>query len=429
MCRRIGLLLSTRYSVLSTPLNALLAFAALFVAICGADVNAAEPAEHSPERPPVVLSDEARRIHRQTLLIDGHNDLPWEMREKGESSFDRIDISQPQPTIHTDIARLRDGNVGAQFWSVYVPASTAYEGTALLQTMEQIDLVKRMIARYAETFELARTTDDITRIHRSGKIASLIGVEGGHAIHDSLAILRRLYDLGARYMTLTHSDNLNWADSATDDAKHGGLTPFGEEVVREMNRLGMLVDLSHVSAETMHDALDVSTAPVIFSHSSARAIADHPRNVPDDVLRRLKDNGGVVMVNFYSGFVVPAGAERATRWFYVRRELQQKHRDDPQTLRRELSRWEKQHPIPPGSIHDVVDHIEHIVRVAGIDHVGIGSDYDGVDVLPAQLEDVSTYPLLTQELLNRGYTFRQIHKVMCTNLLRAFRGAEQAAKK
>jgi membrane dipeptidase len=380
-------------------------------------------------RPPVVLTDRAREIHARTILVDGHNDLPWEMRQKGESSFDRIDIGQPQPTLHTDIQRLRHGNVGGQFWSVYVPANTAYNNTALIQVMEQIDLVRQMIDRYPDTFELALTVDDIERIRAQGKIASLIGVEGGHAIHDSLGVLRRLYDLGARYMTLTHSDTLSWADSATDDAKHAGLAPFGESVVREMNRLGMLVDLSHVSAETMHDALDVCRAPVIFSHSSARAIADHPRNVPDDVLKRLPENGGVVMVNFYSGFIVPEGAKRSLEWFYFKRELERKTPDDTAAVERELSRWEKEHPIKPGTIHDVVDHIDHIVKVAGIDHAGIGSDFDGVDTLPAQLEDVSKYPLITQELLNRGYDEESIHKIMGRNLMRAMRAAEEAAEK
>jgi membrane dipeptidase len=387
----------------------------------------ADAAAARDDRPPVVLSDRAREIHSRTLLVDGHNDLPWEIRQKGESSFERIDISQPQEALHTDIPRLREGHVGAQFWSVYVPASTAYNNTALIQVTEQIDLVKRMIARYPDTFELALTVDDIERIHASGKIASLIGVEGGHAIHDSLAVLRRLYDLGARYMTLTHSDTLSWADSATDDATHMGLSPRGVDVVREMNRLGMLVDLSHVSSETMHDALDVSRAPVIFSHSSARALADHPRNVPDDVLKRLPANGGVVMVNFYSGFIVPAGAKRSLDWFYVKRALERKYPGDQASVDRDLARWEKEHPIEPGTIHDLVDHIEHIINVAGIDHVGIGSDYDGVDALPKQLEDVSKYPLITQELLNRGHDEAAIHKIMGKNLLRAMRAAEEAA--
>ncbi len=380
------------------------------------------------ERAPVVMTEAGQRIHAETLLIDGHNDLPWELRETAGSSFEQVDIAQPQPQLHTDIPRLRQGHLGAQFWSVYVPANTAQRGTSLLMTIEQIDLVKRMIARYPETFALATTAADIERIAAAGKIASLIGVEGGHAIHDSLAILRRLYDLGVRYMTLTHSDTLNWADSATDDARHAGLTPFGEDVVREMNRLGMLVDLSHVSTETMHDALDVSTAPVIFSHSSARAIADHPRNVPDDVLRRLPENGGLVMVNFYAGFIVPAAAKRSLEWFYIRRQLDEKYPDDEDARRREMARWEQEHPIPAGTIHDVVDHIEHIIHVAGIDHVGVGGDYDGVDVLPVGLEDVASYPRITQELLNRGYTAAQIHKINGQNMLRVLRRAEEVRR-
>jgi membrane dipeptidase len=272
-------------------------------------------------------------------------------------------------------------------------------------------------------FQLALTADDIVRIHGSGKIASLIGVEGGHSIENSLGVLRQLYHEGARYMTLTHSATLDWADSATDDAQHEGLTPFGEQVVREMNQLGMLVDLSHVSVATMHDALDLTTAPVIFSHSSARAIADHPRNVPDDVLRRLSANGGVVMVNSYPEFVGPEAAERGVARMAYRQQLQAKLADDQQ-IRAAMSKWEIQHPLPPTSIHDVLDHIDHIIKIVGIDHVGLGSDFDGVDALPDQLEDVATYPRITQGLVDRGYTREQIHKVLGGNLLRVFRAAE-----
>jgi membrane dipeptidase len=283
-----------------------------------------------------------------------------------------------------------------------------------------------MVERYPETFELARTANDVERIHKQGKIASLIGVEGGHAIEDSLAVLRQLYDRGARYMTLTHSDTLAWADSATDDPQHGGLAPFGEEVVREMNRLGMLVDLSHVSAETMKDALRVSQAPVIFSHSSARAIADHPRNVPDDVLRRVAENGGVVMVNFFSGFVHPESARKMASMFDIGRKMRQQYPRE-EDYQKAMARWRAENPIEAGTIHDVVDHIDHIVRVAGIDHVGLGSDYDGITKLPKQLEDVSTYPLITQELLNRGYTAEEIHKILGGNALRVLREAEDVA--
>ncbi len=343
-----------------------------------------------------VITDEARKIHFSGMLFDGHNDLPWTMRAQAASSFDKADIAKPQP-FHTDIPRLKQGGVKAQFWSVYVPANTGELGTALTTTLEQIDLVHEMCRRYPETFALTLTSREIEQAVKDGKIASLMGVEGGHSIENSLQNLRRLYERGARYMTLTHSKTLDWADSATDEARHNGLTPFGKEVVAEMNRLGMLVDLSHVSPKTMMDVLDITKAPVIYSHSSARAICDHPRNVPDDVLRRIPENGGVVMVNFMSGFVVPTEQLKA----------------EPQSL---------------GNYRIVVDHIEHIIRVAGVDHVGIGSDYDGVSRLPVGLEDVSTYPVITQELLNRGYNREQIHKILGGNVLRVLREAERVAQ-
>ena len=374
----------------------------------------------------VVLTEEGRRVHAATFVFDGHNDLPWEMRTKADSSFDKRDIRVAQPKMHTDIPRLRQGNVGAQFWSVYVPAETAKKGTALLDTLEQIELVKEMIAKYPDVFEQARTAGDIERIRKEGKIASLIGVEGGHSIENSIENLRRLHTLGAGYMTLTHSDTLGWADSATDKGEHQGLSPFGEEVVREMNRLGMLVDLSHVSDETMKDAIRVSKAPVIYSHSSARAIADHPRNVPDDVLALVKENGGVVMVNFFSGFVVPGSAAKMRQMFAKIRELRAKFPEEAD-YQRERKRWEATNPIDAGTIHDVVDHIDHIVKVAGIDHVGIGSDFDGISTCPKQLEDVSTYPLITQELLNRGYKADDIGKIMSGNILRVMKRAEEVA--
>jgi membrane dipeptidase len=380
------------------------------------------------ERRPVVVTDAARRIHASSFVLDGHNDLPWALRSDFSSSFEKADLSTHVPKLQTDIPRLRQGNVGAQFWSVYVPAESAKDGTALAKTIEQIELVRTMVKRYPETFELARTAADVERIRRQGKIASLIGVEGGHSIEDSIENLRRLHRLGAGYMTLTHSDTLSWADAATDEPKHDGLSLFGEEVVREMNALGMLVDLSHVSADTMRDALRVSTAPVIFSHSSARAVADHPRNVPDDVLRLNKQNGGVVMVNFYSGFVHPESARRRANMFQISRELRAKFPEEA-AYKAARKKWEAENPIEPGSVHDVVDHIEHIVKVAGIDHVGIGSDFDGVAMVPAQLEDVSTYPVITQELLNRGFSTEQIHQIMSGNILRVMRAAEQVATK
>jgi membrane dipeptidase len=307
-----------------------------------------------------------------------------------------------------------------------VPADTAYDGSALATTLEQIELVRAMMDRYPEAFELALTADDIERIHAEGKIASLIGVEGGHSIEESLSVLHRLFDLGARYMTLTHSDTLSWADSATDEARNGGLGPFGEDVVREMNRLGMMVDISHVSIEAMHDAMRISEAPVIFSHSSARALADHPRNVPDEVLRKMSEDGGIVMVNFFSGFVVPQAADNYAERFELERQLREKYGDRDQA-RAEVQKWQARHPMPQGTIHIVIDHIDHIAKTAGVDHVGIGSDFDGVSVLPTQLEDVSCYPYITQGLLDRGYSDDDIRKILGTNLLRVMRAAEQVA--
>ena len=375
------------------------------------------------DRPPVMLTEHARELHRSALVFDGHNDLPWEVRTKAGASWEQADISKPQPRFHTDIARLRAGNVGAQFWSVYVPAETRLKGQSAHQVLEQIDVVKRMIAKYPDVFEFADNADDVERVHKQGKIASLIGMEGGHAIENSLSLLRVFRQLGVRYMTLTHGDTLEWADSATDAPQHGGLSPFGEEVVVEMNRLGMLVDISHVSPAAMKDAIRVTKAPVIASHSSARAIADHPRNVPDDVLKLVAQNNGVVMVNFYSGFDVPESAKIMTEWIGVRRQLKQQFADEAE-FKQASSRWWKEHPLDPGSIHDVLDHIDHVVKVAGIDHVGLGSDYDGIDTVPKQLEDVSTYPLITQGLLDRGYTDDDIRKVLGLNALRVLRAAD-----
>jgi len=376
------------------------------------------------ERPPIVLTDKARELHARSLLIDGHNDMPWEIRTQADSDFSKLDIAQPQKSLHTDIPRLRQGGMGAQFWSVWVPVDIGYKGEALATTLEQIELVKRMIKRYPDAFELAFSTDDIERIHKEGKIASLIGVEGGHCIQESLAALEKLYSLGARYMTLTHTDTLSWADAGTDDPKSNGLAPFGEEVVRTMNRLGMLVDISHVSPETMHDALDVSAVPVIFSHSSARAVADHPRNVPDDVLVRLQEKDGVVMVNFFSGFIVPSAVKTTLDGMKYQQMLQ---RTDPDSVEDKMEQWRRKNRYARGTIHTLLDHIDHIAQVAGPEHVGLGSDYDGISVLPLQLEDVSTYPYITQGLLDRGYTEEQIQGILGGNLMRVFRAAEAYA--
>lgn len=340
-----------------------------------------------------MVTPKATEIHFSGMLFDGHNDLPWMIRDIGNSSFETLDIAKDQPKLHTDISRLRQGGVKAQFWSVYVPASTDATGDALLQTLHQISIVKAMMKKYPETFEMASTADDIERIVKSGKVASMMGVEGGYSIENDVANLQRLYDEGCRYMTLTHSKSLSWADSATDTPRVNGLSDFGREVVLEMNRIGMLVDLSHVSPETMKASLQVSKAPVIYSHSSARAINEHPRNVPDDVLPLVAANGGVIMVNFFSGFIAPT------------EEL-------------------KKNKEATGTIYDVVNHIDHLVKHCGVDHVGIGSDYDGVPRLPEQLESVATYPRITQLLLDRGYDRESIHKILGGNVMRVLRKAE-----
>jgi membrane dipeptidase len=401
--------------------------AALVLPLAFLAAPAQEPKPSS--RKPVVMSDEALRIHKDAPVIDGHNDLPWELRQKSGLAFRTIDLLRPQPGFHTDIPRLRKGGVGAQFWSAYVPVETTRTpGTAVKQTLEQIDVIHRMVRQYPDHFEMAATADDIDRIRKAGKIAGMIGVEGGHSIDNSLAVLRDYYRLGVRYMTLTHSENTPWADSATDAPKVGGLAPFGEDVVREMNAIGMMVDLSHVSPDCMKAALRVTTAPVIFSHSSARGLADHPRNVPDDVLPLVKQNGGLVMVNFYSGFVVPEGARAMRKLFEVGRELRKKHPEE-EKFREAMRQWVKENDYPNGTVHTVVDHIERVVKLAGIDHVGLGSDYDGITKTPAQLDDVSTYPYITQELLNRGYKEDDIRKILGGNVLRVLREVEAVAKR
>lgn len=388
---------------------------------------------HAEERGPIVLTDEARALHDSALVIDGHNDLPWELRDQGSPDFRKLDIARNQPTLQTDLPRLRQGGVGGQFWSVWVPVSTSRRGAALATTLEQIELVKLMLRQYPGELAAAYSADDIERLHGEGKIASLIGVEGGHCIEESIPVLRRLYGMGARYMTLTHSDSLSWADSATDEKRNGGLTEFGLEVVAEMNRLGMLVDLSHVSAEVMRQAISNSKAPVIFSHSSCRAVAPHPRNVPDDVLRMLPEKDGVVMINFFSAFVVPEAARINVERLRLQRLSETKHTRPDGTLDEdavdaEMDSFYDKNPMPRGTIHHVLDHIDHVKKIAGIDHVGLGSDYDGVSMLPQQLDDVSSYPYLTQGMLDRGYTAEEIRKVLGGNLLRVFRKAEAVAE-
>ena len=370
--------------------------------------------------------DRARAILRRVPLVDGHNDLPWQYPKRGltiESLDLTRDLSGLKPALHTDLRRLRRGGVGAQFWSVYVEAERPAT-EAVPATLEQIDIVHRMVARYPQDLEMAYTAADIERIHAKGRIASLIGVEGGHSIQGSLGVLRQLHRLGARYMTLTHSLNTPWADSATDKPQHGGLTDFGREVVREMNRLGMLVDLSHVSAETMHDTLDATAAPVVFTHSSARALADHARNVPDDVLRRLPKNGGVVMITFVPSFVSP---EVLAVEMVERDRLKALYPDQPAKISAEMEAWRRRAQVPRATLAQVADHFDHVRRVAGVDHVGIGSDFDGVTALPVGLEDVSRYPDLLAELLRRGWTDEEVEKAAGRNLLRAMRGVEKVA--
>ena len=377
------------------------------------------------DEPLIEISDAARRIHGNGFVWDGHNDLPWAARERNDVRFEKTDLWN-EPKLHTDIPRLQAGNVGAQFWSVYVPANTRKDGTSFQTTLEQIDCVYAMVKKYPDVFEMAFNSVDVERIRKARKIASLIGVEGGHSIENSLGKLKELYTRGARYMTLTHSDTLDWADAATDQSQSDGLSPFGEEVVREMNRMGMLVDLSHVSTATMSDALRITKAPIIFSHSSAQSIADHPRNVPDDILVRVKENGGLVMINFFSGFVVPESAKNLKDMFGARRAIEKEFGSDTDASKNAIRKWKANHPTIPGNISIVIEHIDHIVKTAGIDHVGLGGDFDGVDMLPKGLEDVSKYPWITELLLRKGYSEADIHKVMSGNMMRVLKACEVA---
>lgn len=389
-----------------------------------------------------ALNARVERVLKVMPVIDGHNDLPWEIRERFDSDPMRVDLTKSTANLPlhedavplmTDIPRLRAGHVGAQFWSVWIP--TSIQGPkAVKTTLEQIDLVHRMVAAYPAIFEMASSADDIRRIERSGKIAALIGIEGGHQIDGSLAVLRQMYALGARYMTLTHSTNTDWADAATDTPAHNGLTAFGNAVVREMNRIGMLVDLSHVSPETMRDALAVSTAPVIFSHSGARAIADHPRNVPDDVLRLAAKNGGVIMVNFYPIFV----SEAKAKWDADRAAEKVRGNAPPssghytgqsQRTQATYDAWLAAHPAPIVTVAMVADHVEHITKIAGVDHVGIGSDFDGIPSTPEGLDGVDKYPVLFVELARRGWSDINLEKLSGGNVLRALQDAESVSAK
>ena len=372
--------------------------------------------------------ERARRILRSVPLIDGHNDLPWEIRNAKAAPMDvaAYDLRSRTPG-HTDLERLAAGQVGAQFWSIYVPGEVKDSGYARIQ-LEQFDIARRIVARYPDRLTLALTAADIEREFKRGKIASLLGMEGGHVIENSLGALRAYYDLGARYLTLTHNVTLDWADAAADSARHGGLTDFGREVVREMNRLGMLVDLSHVSPGTMSDVLDVAEAPVIFSHSSARALTEHVRNVPDSILQRLPKNGGVVMVTFVPAFV----SNEVARWEQRAGEEQTRiaaEVTDTAEVRRRMDAWTAANLRPDATLAQVADHIDHVRRVAGVDHVGIGSDFDGVTYLPVGLEDVSAFPRLFAELIRRGWSDDDLRKLAGRNALRALRAAERTAER
>ncbi len=403
-----------------------------------------------PDPDPELL-ERAKAILREVPLIDGHNDLPTSLLEVFGGDISLTDLARVQPELSADIPRLREGMVGAQFWSVWTPSETMHAGTALREAMREFDIVHEFVESYPD-LEFAGTAEDIVRAHGEGKIASLIGVEGGHMIDNSLGTLRLFYRLGARYMTLTHFGGTDWADAATDMPRHGGLSEFGEEVVREMNRLGMFVDLSHVSTETMRDALRVTQAPVIYSHSNARAINAHQRNVPDDVLRLVAENGGVVMVNFIAGYVPPTSATwrdlsgpegervhlsaRLTGdepvWATSRDSIAEGLRaelDDPEEIAKRLAAWTQDNPAPRGDVGDVADHIDHIRDVAGIGSVGIGSDFydNGESSMAYGLEDVSRFPVLFAELLRRGYSDEDLKKIAGLNLLRAMREMEQVA--
>ncbi|MCU0620886.1 MAG: dipeptidase [Gemmatimonadales bacterium] len=368
-------------------------------------------------------ADRVRRVLTEAPLIDGHNDLPWEIRDAKGAPRDvaAYDLRSRTPG-HTDLARLAAGGVGAQFWSIYVPGDVEGGRWAAVQ-LEQFDIARRMIARYPDRLLPALSVADIERAAREGKVASLLGMEGGHVIENSLGALRMYYEMGARYLTLTHNVTLDWADAAQDAQRHGGLTPFGREVVREMNRLGMLVDLSHVAPSVMSHALDVSEAPVIFSHSSARGLTDHPRNVPDSILRRLPRNGGVVMVTFVPAFVSREVMAYEAAAGEARRALPA----DSSARRAAWEAWRAAHPRPHATLAQVADHVEHVRRVAGVDHVGIGSDFDGIGEPPDGLDDVSKFPDLLAELARRGWTDDDLRKLSRLNLLRAFRGAEEVA--
>jgi membrane dipeptidase len=376
-----------------------------------------------------MAAEDATRIVellRAAPLIDGHNDLIWSLR-KARDDGESLDVGRSAPRLHTDLPRLERGGVRGQFWSVYVPSDLVDPHAAVTMTLEQIDALFALVRAHPDRLELARTADDVERIAAAGRVASMIGVEGGQSIGSSLGALRILAGLGAGYLTLTHNDDTPWADSGTGDRAHGGLTTFGEEVVRELNRLGMLVDLSHTSEDTMRQAIEVSSAPVLFSHSNARALCDVPRNVPDDVIELVGRTDGVICATFVPWFLTAEGAAaNAAEWREIRR-LKEEHPGDPDAVRAAVEEMEEAQPTPVSTVRDVADHIDHIRELAGIDHVGVGSDFDGLPGMPDGLEDVSTYPALFGELADRGYGDEDLAKVAGRNVLRVMRAAERVA--
>ena len=405
-----------------------------FVTVCLLSIfpissTAQQPATSATSSEPrdEKLWKKAQEIHRKSIVVDTHNDILSMMTDEdydlGVSSVGKY---------HTDIARMKQGGLTAEFFSVYIDRSYAQNGGSARRALDMIDYVYRAAERYPNDLMLAYSTSDIRRAKKQKKIAALMGIEGGHAIEDSLMALRDFYRLGIRYMTLTHNNTNNWADACCDTAKHNGLSDFGKEVVREMNRIGMLVDISHVSDKTMSDVLDISTAPVIASHSSARALGDRPRNIPDDLLKRIAKNGGVVMVNFFPGFidknVIAASRERDARLKPQMDELAAKYKDDAKKLEEERNKLLAANPLPPTPLSVLIDHFVHIAKVAGVDHVGIGSDFDGVPSLPVGMEDISKLPNITYELLKRGYSEKDVKKILGENFLRAFAQAERVAQ-
>ena len=375
---------------------------------------------------PIQVSQQALELHRESLVFDAHNNLVASLLRQKGVAFESIDLTRFQPGLQTDLPRLRQGGLGAEFFATYVSPDSVKKGTAVRETLEQIDKLKQLLRRYPDEWELASSTDDIVRLHKEHKLAGLIAIENGNAIDGSLAILRSYQQAGVRCMALTHDDTHSWADAALDKAKHRGLSDFGEQVVAEMNRLGMVIDLSHASDETIRDTLAISRAPDVFSHSGAYQIGPHPRNVSDEILRLVAKNDGVVQVNFFAGFLTAKTVAAYQQRSQSAYELRKTFRTDEQ-YQLALQQWLKEHPLPTTTVADVADHIAHIIEVAGVDHVGLGSNFDGIVSVPQDLDDVSCFPRVTQELLNRDYTPEQIRKILGQNMLRVIREVEQAA--